>query len=290
MRAMGVSYLVGTPKGRLTKLETDLLTQPWAIVREGVQVKQLPREGERYILAMSEKRVHKERAMRRKRLKRYLAALQKLQARPPKRDQLLMRLAVAKKAAGRAAGLITLTLPKATEVVTDQTFHFALDRNKLRKQRRREGRYLLRTNLTDADPVKLWTFYVQLTEVEQAFKELKHDLAIRPLYHQLEHRIEAHIFVAFLAYCLQVTLKHQLRQRAPGLTPRAVLEQFKTIQMVDVEIPTTDGRRLTLSRYTQPEAEHRVLLECLKLTLPAQPPPKITAKQLADAGVDQHAA
>jgi transposase len=145
--------------------------------------------------------------------------------------------------------------------------------------RRREGRYLLRTNLTGHDPDQLWTFYVQLTEVEQAFKELKHDLAVRPIYHQLESRIEAHIFVAFLAYCLQVTLKARLKQLAKGLTPREVLDKFKTIQMVDVHVPTTDGRQLVLSRYTQPQPEHRVLLDLLRLTLPEQPPPKITAKQ-----------
>jgi len=136
------------------------------------------------------------------------------------------------------------------------------------------------SDLTGHDPDQLWTFYVQLTEVEQAFKELKHDLAVRPIHHQIESRIEAHIFVAFLAYCLQVTLKAQLKPLAKGLTPREVLDQFKTIQMVDVHVPTTDGRQLVLSRYTQPEPEHRVLLDLLRLTLPAQPPPKITARQV----------
>lgn len=145
--------------------------------------------------------------------------------------------------------------------------------------RRREGRYLLRTNLATQEPATLWTFYVQLTEVEQAFKEIKHDLAIRPIFHRLEPRIEAHIFVAFLAYCLQVTLKANLRALAGGTTPREVIEKFKTIQMIDVQLPTTDGRELTLSRYTQPENEHRILLDQLRLTLPAQAPPKITAAQ-----------
>ena len=126
----------------------------------------------------------------------------------------------------------------------------------------------------------MWTFYIQLTEVDQAFKELKHDLAVRPIYHQNEDRIEAHIFVAFLAYCLQVTLKAKLRPLAGGITPRKVLTKFKTMQMVDVRIPTTDGRQLLLPRYTQPEAEHRMLLECLRLRLPGQPPPKITASQV----------
>ncbi len=290
MRAMGAFYLVGTPKGRLTKLEGDLLAQPWQRVREGLQVKQRPHEGETYVLAASEKRVSKERAMRKRRLKKYVATLKQLQAKLPARDQLLMRIGAARKAAGRAAGLITLELPKTDEAVTAQTFCFALDRKKLRRARRREGRYLLRTNLTGDDPSQLWTFYVQLTEVEQAFKELKHDLAIRPLYHQLEHRIEAHIFVAFLAYCLQVTLKYRLKHRAPGLTPRVALEKFKTIQMIDVQIPTSDGRTLTLCRYTQPEPEHRMLLDVLQLRLPAQPPPKITAKQLRATVADTRVA
>lgn len=145
--------------------------------------------------------------------------------------------------------------------------------------RRREGRYLLRTNLGAQEPERLWTFYIQLTEVEQAFKELKHDLAVRPIFHHNEHRIEAHIFVAFLAYCLQVTLKANLRPLAGGITPREVIAKFKTMQMVDMRIPTTDGRELVLSRYTQPEPEHRVLLQRLQLRLPEQPPPKITATQ-----------
>ncbi len=143
--------------------------------------------------------------------------------------------------------------------------------------RRREGRYLLRTNLGAQEPARLWTFYIQLTEVEQAFKELKHDLAVRPIFHRNEGRIEAHIFVAFLAYCLQVTLKARLRPLAGGLTPRQALDKFKTMQMVDVHIPTTDGRELVMSRYTQPEAEHRMLLDQMRMTLPKQPPPKITA-------------
>ena len=171
-----------------------------------------------------------------------------------------------------------MSIPK--DASTTASLEFKLDRNKLRQVRRREGRYLLRTNLTAGEPTQLWTFYIQLTEVEQAFKEIKHDLAIRPIFHKTEERIEAHIFVAFLAYCLQVTLKAQLRQLAGGTTPRAVIEKFKTMQMVDVQLPTTDGRELTLSRYTQPEAEHRMLLNQLRLSLPSQPPPKITAAQV----------
>ena len=214
-----------------------------------------------------------------KRLRRYIERLKALQGQSLTRDQLLMKLGAAKHDAGRAAGLVKVSIPK--EASTTAGLEFRLDRQKLRQVRRREGRYLLRTNLTAGEPTQLWTFYIQLTEVEQAFKEIKHDLAIRPIYHQLESRIEAHIFVAFLAYCLQVTLKAQLRQLAGGTTPRAVIEKFKTMQMVDVKLPTTDGRELTLSRYTQPEPEHRMLLEQLRLDLPRQPPPKITAASVA---------
>ena len=131
--------------------------------------------------------------------------------------------------------------------------------------------------LASNDPVQLWTWYIQRTEVEQAFKELKGDLSIRPIDHQLETRIEAHSFVACLAYCLQVTLKGRLRPFAPGLTPRSALEKFAAIQMVDVHLPTTDGRTLILSHYTEPEPDQRPLLDRLNLQLAAQPPPTITA-------------
>lgn len=278
MRSIGASYLVGTPKGRLTKLEQAFLNRPWARVRDGVQVKRLATEEDVYVLAQSDARIGKERGMRRKRLRRYIERLKALQGQSLTRDQLLMKLGAAKHDAGRAAGLVKVTWPK--DASSTASLEFSLDRERLRQVRRREGRYLLRTNLTAHEPDALWTFYIQLTEVEQAFKEIKHDLAIRPIFHKTEPRIEAHIFVAFLAYCLQVTLKAKLRALAGGTTPREVLAKFKTMQMVDVHLPTTDGRELTLSRYTQPEAEHRMLLDQLRLNLPAQPPPKVTAKQL----------
>jgi hypothetical protein len=145
--------------------------------------------------------------------------------------------------------------------------------------RRREGRYLLRTNLTGKDPAELWRFYIQLVEIEAAFKTMKDDLQLRPIHHQLEHRIEAHIFIAFLAYCLHVTLRARLKPLAPGLTPRAVLDKFAAIQMLDVRFPTTDGRTLILSRYTELTADQNLLARHLKLDLPPQPPPRITAPE-----------
>ena len=277
MRSIGASYLVGTPKGRLTKLEQAFVNKPWAKVREGVQVKRLATEEDVYVLAQSDARIDKERGMRGKRLRRYIERLKALQAQSLTRDQLLMKLGAAKHDAGRAANLVKVTWPK--EASSTASLEFSLERERLRQVRRREGRYLLRTNLTAQQPETLWTFYIQLTEVEQAFKEIKHDLAIRPIFHKTEQRIEAHIFVAFLAYCLQVTLKAKLRTVAGGTTPREVIAKFRTLQMVDVHLPTTDGRELTLSRYTQPEPEHRMLLDQLRLSLPSQPPPRITAAQ-----------
>jgi len=276
-----VSYLVGTPKGRLTTLEKDFLGKPWSQAREAVSVKLLEQEGEVYILAKSEGRVLKERAMRRKKLKKFWARLKELLRQAPSRDQLLLKIGAAQKEAGRAASLVTVKLPKAGQPVTPETFTFTLNRQRLRACRRHAGRYLLRSNLVGKASAELWAFYIQLTEVEQAFKELKGDLAIRPVYHQSDERIEAHIFVAFLAYCLQVTLKQRLRALAPGLTPRAVLEKFAAIQMLDVHFPTTDGRTLIFTRHTQPEKDHQLLLQQLKLRLPPQPPPRIAKPKTA---------
>jgi hypothetical protein len=271
---------VGTPKGRLSKLEKAFLTKPWSQVREQVDVKLLEKDGEVYVLARSLGRLHKERAMRRRRLKRLWQRLQDLLRQAPARDELLIKLGAAKKEAGRAYHLLRIGLPEVDQPVNAETFTFALNRKKLRQVRRREGRYLLRSNLCDEDPATLWKYYIQLTEVEQAFKELKGDLSIRPIFHQRDDRIEAHIFVAFLAYCLQVTLKQRLRALAPGLTPRAALEKFAALQMVDVHLPTTNGRTLILSRYTEPEKDQQLLLQQLHLQLPEQPPPRITCEQL----------
>ena len=278
--SLPVSYLVGTPKGRLTVLEKDFVGRPWSQAKEAVSVKLLEQEGEVYILAKSEGRVLKERGMRRKRLKKFWARLKDLLRQAPSRDQLLLKIGAAQKEAGRAASLVTVKLPKAGQPVTPETFAFTLNRNRLRACRRHEGRYLLRSNLTGKAPAELWAFYIQLTEVEQAFKELKADLAIRPVYHQTDERIEAHIFVAFLAYCLQVTLKQRLRAlRTPGLTPRAVLETFAAIQMLDVHFPTTDGRTLIFTRYTQPEKDHRLLLQQPSFPAPQRRPPAMRPEE-----------
>jgi hypothetical protein len=264
-----VRYLVGTPKGRLSKLEAALLPLPWEEVRDGIAVKLLPEAGELYVLARSASRVAKERAIRRKQLKRLWRRLRQLQGMGLTRDQLLLKLGAARQRWPAAWRLVQVA-PQP-----DGTLAIALNRAKLRQVRRRDGRYLLRTNLTEQDPASLWALYMRLVHVEEAFKTLKGDLALRPIHHQVPPRIEAHIFVAFLAYALHATLRRRLRDLAPGLTSRVVVEKLRAIQMVDVHLPTTDGREIVLSRYTEPEPEVTLLLQQLRLELPAQPTPRL---------------
>jgi transposase len=279
-----VRYLVGTPKGRLTKLEKDLTKLPWQNAREEVEVKLLPQEGEIYVLAKSRSRVAKERGMRRRRLGKLWARLHELAKQQITYQDLLLKLGAARAEAGACWKLVQISWPeppagkhKSKQYVS---FQFSLDKERLRQVRRREGQYLLRSNLEQSNPAELWQHYMTLTQIEEAFKNLKGDLSVRPIFHKLDSRIEAHIFIAFLAYCLHATLRRHLCALAPGLTPRSVLEKFAAMSMLDVHLPTTDGRTLMLSRYTQPDKDTQVLLQRLKLTLPEQPPPKITAPKL----------
>jgi transposase len=271
-------YLVGTPKGRINQHEKKWLELPWQKVRDSVEVKLYQHEGELYVLAKSAGRQAKEVAMRRKRLARLLRKLRVMRKSLPKRDQLLLRIGAAKKEAGRAFGFVKIQIPKAGQAVTRATFSFRVDKPKLKAAQQRDGHYLLRSNLTGEDPAVLWTRYVQLTQIESVFRSLKSELGIRPIYHQLEHRADAHVLIAFLAYCLQVTLKNRLLIHAPGLTPAAVLEKLATIQMVEVWIPMVDGRWLVLPRHTQPEKDVQAMLDQLHLAMPSQPPPRMASQ------------
>lgn len=270
-----LQYLVGTPRGRIKAMEKKWLELPWQKVRDSVEVKLCSEGGELFVLAKSEGRRAKEMAIRRRRLVQYLISLRRMRHSLPSRDQLLMRVGAAKSKAGRAASFVALRLPAKDEAVSRATFSFKLDRDKFDKAELRDGHYLLRSNVTAGEPEVLWERYVQLTEIEAVFKALKSDLAVRPIHHQRQHRVEAHIFVAFVAYCLMVTLKKRLQIHAPGLTPKAVLQKLAAIQMLDVWLPTTDGRHLMMSRYTQPETDQALLLQKLRLQLPKQPPPRI---------------
>ena len=273
-------YLVGTPKGKISDHEKKWLDLPWQKVRDSVQVKLYQDGGELYVLAKSEGRQAKEIAIRRKRLVRLLRKLRAMRKSLPKRDQLLLRIGAAKKEAGRAFGFVKIRLPQAGDAVTRETFWFQTDKTKLKAAEQRDGHYLLRSNLTAEDPAVLWTRYVQLTQIESVFRCLKSELSIRPIHHQLEHRADAHVLIAFLAYCLQVTLKNRLMIHASGLTPASVFEKMATIQMVEVWIPMLDGRWLMLPRYTQPEKDVQAMLNKLDITLPCQPPPRIKSPKI----------
>src|SRR5882762_6953383 len=274
-------YLVGTPKSKISQHEKQWLDLPWQKVRDSVEVKLYTHQNELYVLAKSEGRQQKEMAMRRRRLARLLLKLRAMRHSLPSRDQLLLRIGAAKKEAGRAFGFVKIQLPGKDQAVTRNSFRFQLDKDRLKQAEQRDGYYLLRSNLTGEDPAVLWARYVQLTQIEGAFRCLKSELSIRPIHHQLEHRADAHVLIAFLAYCLHVTLKNRLMIHAPGLTPAAVLEKLATIQMIVVWIPMLDGRWLVLPRHTEPDRDVQAVLDHIQITLPSQPPPRIKASLIA---------
>jgi transposase len=287
MRREGVAYLVGTPRSLLSRLERDLADKSWETVHEGMRVKLLEREGELYVLAQSQDRRKKENAIRRRKLKKLIHGLNRLRRRCSNRDRLLEQLAILRKEAGRVASFIQIRKPRADEPVNRETFVCRIDPVAWKKAQEQDGSYILRASIPWDDwpqdlprqaPV-LWQWYMQLVQVEEAFKTFKSDLNLRPIFHYVEKRVEAHILVAFLGYCLLVTLKLKLRSAAPGLTPRQVLAGLSGIQMVDVHIPTTDGRLLILPRHTEPDAQQQMMLNSLNLTLPPQPPPRIRSEQ-----------
>jgi transposase len=287
MRQEKIGYLVGTPRHLLSQLEKQLLDKSWQQVHEGMRVKLLEKEGELYVLAQSEDRRRKENAMRRRKLRKLVHGLNRikhaLKKRKIKRDQLLRKVAVLRKEAGRIASFVVVREPEQGQEVNRQTFVCTFRRGQWRQAMDNDGSYILRAHLPWNDwpdekqkqAPMLWQWYMQLTQVEEAFKTLKSDLNLRPIHHQTQRRVEAHILVAFLGYCLSVTLRWRLAERAPGLTPREVLSSLGCMRMVDVHLPTADGRELIMPRYTEPEPAQRMILEHLRLTLPPQPPPRI---------------
>jgi len=281
MRDQNIQYLVGTPRAKLAKLEDKLVDLDWKAANENVSVKLLAEDNELYVLAKSKDRRAKERAMRKYRLRKYLAGLEKMRKNCRNRDKLIERLGALKQQAGRSEKCVDLMIPSGQKF-TVGSFKYKFNRTAYRKMLLRDGMYLLRTNLTETDPDIIWQRYILLTQVEAAFRSLKSDLAVRPMRHQLEHRVEAHIFVAVMGYCLMVTLRQKLRGCADGLTAQDVLDKLGSIMMIDVRIPTADGRMLQMRRYSQPEAEHQIILDKLRMTLPKQPPPKIYSRQLND--------
>jgi len=273
-----VKYLVGTPRARVKATRDQWESQPWSQVRDTVAVKLFKENDELYVVARSDGRQQKEIAIRRKKLARLLWTLRGMR-KETQRDRLLMRWGAAQSAAGRAASLVEVKLPQKDQEISAQTFSFQVRKEKLKEAELFDGHYLLRSNLSDKEPEWLWQLYMLLVQIESVFRCFKNDLGIRPIYHQHEARVEAHIFVCFQAYCLWVSLQQRLRPLAPGLTPRQALEQLAGVQMLDVEIPTSDGRWLQLTRYTQPDKAVQLLLQRLGKSLPEQPPPKLLSPE-----------
>jgi transposase len=272
LRRRGGQYLVGTPRAKLKGLERELLQGTWSRVREEVeaQLVSIPGGSETYVLCRSTARREKERAIRRRfsdRMERALARLaERVQKGPLKdRSKIERRLGKIQERYGQVADLYEVDLHQV-EGRWQLRWNLIEERRAWREAR--EGAYLLRTNLQGATVQELWSRYVQLTEAEAAFRALKSELSIRPLFHQLEPRVKAHILVAFLGYALWVTLKHLLKRRNSACSPRQALALLSTIQSADIVLPTTDGREIRLRRVPTLTAEQQKLLSELGMSLP----------------------
>ena len=279
MRENEIDYLVGTPRKLLDDFQKELAEKDWHDVNDSVRVKHVEKDGENYVLARSKDRMAKERSMRKRKLRNYLEGLEKLR-RCRNRDIFMQRLGKLKHHCGSSYKCVELDIPKQKERIEAGEFDYRFNADKYRDMICRDGTYFLRTNQTGKEAIELWQQYMLQCNVEQAFRDMKSDLGIRPVYHQKEDRVDAHIFVAFLSYCLQTTLRHKTRQSASGLTAQAVLETLSRIQMLDVTFETRDDRVLLMERYTEPEPEHELILHHLRMDLPPQKSPKIYSNQL----------
>jgi transposase len=272
LRRHGGQYLVGTPRSKLKRFEQELLEGGWEQVRPDVEVKLVPTpQGEEtYILCRSTARQAKEEAIHSRFSRQIEKALQALQKRVSE-GKLKDRNKIE-----RRVGKIEARHPQVADLyqvrVTEKGGAVALEWQALQGrqswQQAREGAYLLRTNLPADQPAKLWKNYIQLTEAEAAFRALKSELSIRPIFHQLERRAKAHILVAFLGYALWVTLKHLLIRKGSALSPAKALALLGTLVSADIVLPTTDGREIRLRRVTTPNAEQKQLLDQLDITIP----------------------
>jgi transposase len=272
LRKRDGQYLVGTPRAKLKEFEQQLLEGEWNQIRPDVEVQHIPTPSgeETYLLCRSRSRKEKETAMRNRVSTSMEKALGKLEKRIAS-GQLKDRLKIE-----RMLGKIQARHPSVNDLyqisVVEKSDGLQL-RWKLIEERRawrnaREGAYLLRTNLKEERPEELWKKYIQLTEAEAAFRALKSELAIRPIFHQKEHRVKAHILVAFLGYALWVTFKHLLKRKQTDVSPNRALSLLATLQSADIVLPTTDGREIRLRRITQPNLEQKLLLDQLGITLP----------------------
>jgi transposase len=273
LRKNGGLYLVGTPRSLLRKVEAELLEDDWKIVREGIEVKVVPApEGRQdtFILCRSTDRRKKEAAMHDRFERMIEDRLQRIQAsiesgRLRSRDTLQQRLGRVKSECSRVARAYTFEVEGDGDSLR---FTWKKDQAKADFLRHSEGAYLLRTNLSGHSEQELWAMYMQLNDAEAAFRTLKQDLAIRPIYHQHESRVKAHVLVCFLAYVLYRTLDRIAKEKSLGMTARKVLASLTTIKSGDIILPLIDGRELCLRRVSRPDAAQAQLLTRLGLDLP----------------------
>ena len=272
IRRRGGQYLVGTRRSHLRTVERALLEGTWTQVRDEVEAQLIPIPGgtETYVLCRSTARREKERAMRRRFSTRLEQRLQRLEARVA--TGRLKDRATIERTVGRLQASYASVADLYTMAIREEDGQLRLEWAVIEDRRAwrdaRDGAYLLRTNLEGQTAEELWTKYIQLTEAESAFRALKSELAIRPVFHQLERRVKAHLLVAFLGYALWVTLKHLLHHRGTGRTPAKALALLATLQSADIVLPTTDGREIRLRRVTQPTPEQQQLLDQLDITIP----------------------
>ncbi len=286
IRKRGGQYLVGTPRSQMKQFAEELLKDDWIRVRPEVEVKKvaIPQGEETFILCRTSGRKEKEKAIRNRFSMRMEDALQRLAqtietGRLTDRHKMERRVGRIQASHPQVNDLYEVALRDTPEGVR---LHGGIKEERKVWRELREGAYLLRTNLQAGTADELWSRYMQLTEAEASFRALKSELSIRPLFHQLESRVKAHVMVAFLGYALWVTLKHMLKRR-PAIVPRPsvsgidnaqplsamkALTLLSTLQSADIVLPTTDGRQIRLRRITEPTAEQKSLLQQLSISLP----------------------
>jgi transposase len=282
IRKRGGQYLVGTPRSQMKQFEAELLKDDWKQVRPEVEVKQakLPQGEETYILCRTAGRKEKEKAIRQRFSSQMEDALRRLSkaittGRLKDRNKMERRLGRIQANHPSVNDLYEVTLRSTPEGVR---LFWEMKKDGKTWRELREGSYILRTNLQAETAEELWSKYMQLTEAEASFRALKSELSIRPLFHQLEPRVKAHVMVAFIGYALWVTLKRLLQAKRrviaaeqhtnPDLSPARALALLSTVHSADIVLPTTDGRELRLRRVTEPDTEQKKLLHLLGLTLP----------------------
>jgi transposase len=273
LRASGGQYLVGTPRTLLRKVESALLDGNWKTVRDGIEVQLVPAPDgseDTFILCRSSDRRTKEAAIHERFEKKIEERLERLEravqsGRLASRDVLQQRLGRLKLECSRVARAYSFRVEGDGKALS---FSWSKDPQKAQYLRHTEGAYLLRTNLRGHEEQELWSMYMQLNDAEAAFRTLKQDLSIRPIYHQLEDRVKAHVLVCFLAYALYRTLDGLAKAKGLQTTARKVLATFSTIKSGDIILPLVDGRELRLRRVSRPDTHQAELLTHLAFELP----------------------